>query len=124
MRFMPEFILRAVNCESSSKGKWMGSPVEKIVVEVHQHVEREVHQEVEGEVHQEVEEELDQEVEEELHQEVEGEVHQEVEEELHQEEEFVTGDNQCAYASSRAGHLRKHLKTNSGEKSNKCNQCD
>ena len=27
-------------------------------------------------------------------------------------------------ASSRAGHLRAHLKTYSGEKSNKCNQCD
>ena len=32
--------------------------------------------------------------------------------------------NQCDYASSRAGHLRTHLKTHSGEKSNKCNQCD
>ena len=32
--------------------------------------------------------------------------------------------NQCEYASSRAGDLRKHLKTHSGEKSNKCNQCD
>ena len=27
-------------------------------------------------------------------------------------------------ASSRAGHLRAHLKTYSGEKSNKCNQCN
>ena len=32
--------------------------------------------------------------------------------------------NQCNYASSRAGDLRKHLKTHSGEKLNKCNQCD
>ena len=32
--------------------------------------------------------------------------------------------NQCDYASSRAGDLRRHLKTHSGEKSNKCNQCD
>ena len=30
----------------------------------------------------------------------------------------------CKYASSRAGDLRKHLKKHSGEKSNKCNQCD
>ena len=32
--------------------------------------------------------------------------------------------NQCDFASSRADHLRTHLKTHSGEKSNKCNQCD
>ena len=32
--------------------------------------------------------------------------------------------NQCDYASSQAGHLRQHMKTHSGEKSNKCNQCD
>ena len=32
--------------------------------------------------------------------------------------------NQCDYASSQAGHLRQHLKTHSGEKSNKCNHCD
>ena len=32
--------------------------------------------------------------------------------------------NQCNFASSRAGNLRRHLKTHSGEKSNKCNQCD
>ena len=32
--------------------------------------------------------------------------------------------DQCDYASSRVGHLRTHLKTHSGEKSNKCNQCD
>ena len=32
--------------------------------------------------------------------------------------------NQCSYASSYASHLRRHLKTHSGEKSNKCNQCD
>ena len=32
--------------------------------------------------------------------------------------------NQCDYASSYAHHLRRHLKTHSGEKSNKCNQCD
>ena len=31
--------------------------------------------------------------------------------------------NHCDYASSQAGHLRRHLKTH-GEKSNKCNQCD
>jgi len=32
--------------------------------------------------------------------------------------------NQCDYASSEAGDLRRHLKTHSGEKLNKCNQCD
>ena len=32
--------------------------------------------------------------------------------------------DQCDYASSQAGHLRTHLKTHSGEKSNKCNQCN
>ena len=32
--------------------------------------------------------------------------------------------NQCDFASSYAGALRTHLKTHSGEKSNKCNQCD
>ena len=32
--------------------------------------------------------------------------------------------NQCDYAFSRAGNLRQHLKTHSGEKSNKCDQCD
>ena len=32
--------------------------------------------------------------------------------------------NQCDYASSHTGHLRTHLKTHSGEKLNKCNQCD
>ena len=32
--------------------------------------------------------------------------------------------NQCDYASAPAGNLRRHLKTHSGEKSNKCNQCD
>ena len=32
--------------------------------------------------------------------------------------------NQCDYASSRAGDLRAHLKTHSGEKPNKCNKCD
>ena len=32
--------------------------------------------------------------------------------------------NQCEYASSQADSLRSHLKTHSGEKSNKCNQCD
>ena len=32
--------------------------------------------------------------------------------------------NQCNFASVRAGDLRKHLKTPSGEKSFKCNQCD
>ena len=30
----------------------------------------------------------------------------------------------CNYASFRAGTMRTHLKTHSGEKSNKCNQCD
>ena len=30
--------------------------------------------------------------------------------------------NHCNYASSRAGNLRRHLKTHSREKSNKCNQ--
>ena len=32
--------------------------------------------------------------------------------------------NQCDYASSRADVLMGHLKMHSGEKSNKCNQCD
>ena len=32
--------------------------------------------------------------------------------------------NQCDFASSYASALRTHLKTHSGEKSNKCNQCD
>ena len=32
--------------------------------------------------------------------------------------------NQCDYASSYAHYLRTHLKMHSGEKSNKCNQCD
>ena len=32
--------------------------------------------------------------------------------------------NQCDYASSETSKLMTHLKTHSGEKSNKCNQCD
>ena len=32
--------------------------------------------------------------------------------------------NQCAYASSQAGDLRKHVKRHTGQNSNKCNQCD
>ena len=31
--------------------------------------------------------------------------------------------NQCDFASSRASNLRTHMKTHSGENSNKCNQC-
>ena len=32
--------------------------------------------------------------------------------------------NQCDFASTQAGDLRRHLKTHSGEKPNKCSQCD
>ena len=32
--------------------------------------------------------------------------------------------NQCDYATSHAWYLRKHLKIHSGEKPNKCSQCD
>ena len=32
--------------------------------------------------------------------------------------------NQCEYTSSHASHLRRHLKMHSGEKSNKCNKCE
>ena len=32
--------------------------------------------------------------------------------------------NQCGYASSHTGNLRRRLKRHSGEKSNKCNLCD
>ena len=32
--------------------------------------------------------------------------------------------NQCNYASSGMGHLRRHLKVHNGKKSNKCNQCN
>ena len=32
--------------------------------------------------------------------------------------------NQCDYTFFQAGHLRGHLKTQSGEKLHKCNQCD
>ena len=32
--------------------------------------------------------------------------------------------NQCDFASYQAGNLRTHLKTQSGEKPNKCNRCD
>ena len=32
--------------------------------------------------------------------------------------------NQCDYASSQAGDLRRHMETHSQEKSNKCNQCN
>ena len=32
--------------------------------------------------------------------------------------------SQCDSAFSQASDLRRHLKTHSGEKSNKCNQCD
>ena len=45
---------------------------------------------------------------------------------------FVTFENpqwrkvkqQCNYASSQAGNLRRHLKTHIGEKSKKCSQCN
>ena len=42
-------------------------------------------------------------------------------------EEIVTKfhlNEQCDYAISRAENFRTHLKNHSGEKSNKCNQCD
>ena len=32
--------------------------------------------------------------------------------------------NQCDYASSQASNLRRHLKTHSEEKPNKCNECE
>ena len=32
--------------------------------------------------------------------------------------------NQCEYATSTMGNLRRHLKIHLGEKSHKCNQCD
>ena len=32
--------------------------------------------------------------------------------------------SQCDSTFSQASHLRRHLRTHSGEKSNKCNQCD
>ena len=55
----------------------------------------------------------------------------EVEEELHQgeedqEEEFVLHqyDNASSLVSSNESNLRTHLKAHSGEKLNKCNQCD
>ena len=32
--------------------------------------------------------------------------------------------NQCDFASAQAGNLRRHLKTHSGEKPNKCSQSD
>ena len=32
--------------------------------------------------------------------------------------------SQCDYATTRAGYLRRHLKTHTGEKSNKCSPCD
>ena len=32
--------------------------------------------------------------------------------------------NQCDFASSRAANLKTHLITHSREKTNKCNQCD
>ena len=32
--------------------------------------------------------------------------------------------NQCDYASSQTGHLITHMKTHRGEKLNKCNQCE
>ena len=44
------------------------------------------------------------------------------------EDDFVSllapSCNQCYYASSQVGDLRGHLKSHSGEKSNKCNECD
>ena len=42
----------------------------------------------------------------------------------HRSGEKTNKCNQCDYASTDAGNLRRHLKNHSGEKSNKCNQCD
>ena len=38
--------------------------------------------------------------------------------------EKSTKCNQCDFAFSEAGDLRRHLETQSGEKSNRCNQCN
>ena len=39
-------------------------------------------------------------------------------------EKSQTNVNQSDYASSQAGNLKRHLKIHSGEKPNKCNQCN
>merc|ERR1712083_1181739 len=40
---------------------------------------------------------------------------------IHHSGEKSNKCNQCEYASSQAGHLREHSKTHSGVKPNKCN---
>ena len=36
----------------------------------------------------------------------------------------IKSKRKCGFTFSHVGHLSEHLKTHSGEKSSKCNQCD